>query len=73
MTTAYGRESTERADARTARTGDDGAEEDEEESVAGQPVPDQFEVVVRYEDEADQKKFYDRMQKEKRPCRLLTV
>ena len=49
-----------------------GVEQDGEGGTA-QPVTDTFEVVVVCADEADQKKFYARMQKEKRQCRLLTL
>jgi len=35
-------------------------------------VPEEFKVVVDCRDEEDQKKFHARMQKEKRPCRVLT-
>lgn len=51
---------------------DDGVEEETEQGTA-QPVPDKFEVVVVCVDEADQKKLYARMKKEKRQCRLLTL
>ena len=45
----------------------------EEAEAADDPVPETFEVIVTCKDEADQKAFYEAMQKENRQCRLLTL
>jgi len=53
----------------------DAAEDDDGQAAAetSQAVPDAFQVVVDCRDEADQKRLYERLQKEGRNCRLLTV
>jgi len=58
-------------DAQAEKIADETAESDEENVEP--PAPDLFEVVVDCRDEADQKDFFERMQKEGRKCRLLTL
>jgi ParB-like chromosome segregation protein Spo0J len=48
-------------------------ESPESRGAGQQTVEDRYSVVVECRDEADQEQFYQRMQKEKRPCRLLTL
>lgn len=44
-----------------------------ESPKAGDPLPEQFSVVIDCEGEDDQKALFDRMRKEGRKCRLLTL
>jgi len=50
------------------------AEEDEPDSeAAGEPVPDQFSVIIDCRDEEDQKALFEQLKAEGRECRLLTL
>ena len=51
----------------------DAADEQQTTDGDGQPVPDSFQVIVDCAHEADQKAFYERLQREGRTCRLLTL
>ncbi len=52
---------------------DGGDNEKEAIDAAGQAVPAEWQVVVECKSEEDQREFYERLQKEGRKCRLLTL
>lgn len=46
---------------------------DDEPTAAAREIPETYQVLIECKDEAEQKRVFDRMKKEGRKCRLLTV